>query len=520
MVTRDFNLYAHFCASFAGNENKSLLATADGHEMTFADVDRRSAQIANFFVEAGVNRGDRVSVQVHKSPENLLLYLACLRAGFVFQPLNLGYKKAELDYFVDNAEPSVIVCDGEAQIRSIASDAGVKKVYTLNGDGCGSLTEGASVQRGDFASVRSKRDDLAALLYSSGTTGVPKGIMLTHGNLLANTEALIRAWGFTANDRLLHALPIFHVHGLFVAIGCVMLSGASMRWLATYDARQVVDFLPECTVMMGVPTYYTRLLAEPSFSASACNNMRLFISGSAPLLEETFVEFAARTGHHILERYGMTETNMNTSNPLEGERKPGTVGPPLAGVDIRITDDQGNVLPTGEIGHLQVRGPNVFAGYWRMPEKTAEDFSADGYFNTGDMGRIDADGYVAIVGRNKDLVITGGLNVYPKEVELFIDDLPGVKESAVIGVPHPDFGEAVVAVVVANANSTVNESDIRGACKQNLADFKVPKRIVFVDELPRNTMAKVQKNILRDTYCRILSEPAGSPQASETDRRL
>jgi malonyl-CoA/methylmalonyl-CoA synthetase len=507
MVNRDFNLYSHFCASFAGKEEKSLLATADGHEMTFAEADRRSAQIANFLVEAGVDHGDRVSVQVRKSPENMLLYLACLRAGFVFQPLNLGYKKAELDYFVSNAEPSVIVCDGdnEAEISRIASDVGVQRVYTLNSDGGGSLTEGASGQRGGFASVRSKQDDLAALLYSSGTTGVPKGIMLTHGNLLANTETLINAWGFTENDRLLHALPIFHVHGLFVAIGCVMLSGASMRWLATYDAKQVVDFLPECTVMMGVPTYYTRLLAEASFSASACNNMRLFISGSAPLLEETFVEFAARTGHNILERYGMTETNMNTSNPLEGERKPGTVGPPLAGVDIRITDDQGNVLPTGEIGHLQVRGPNVFAGYWRMPEKTAEDFSADGYFNTGDMGRFDADGYVAIVGRNKDLVITGGLNVYPKEVELFIDDLPGVKESAVIGVPHADFGEAVVAVVVANANATVSEADIRAACKRDLADFKVPKRIVFVDELPRNTMAKVQKNILRDTYSGILS---------------
>jgi len=507
MVTRDFNLYSHFCASFTGNEDRSLLTTIDGHDMTFADVDRRSAQIANFLSDAGVSRGDRVSVQVQKSPENLLLYLACLRGGFVFQPLNLGYKKAELEYFIGNAEPAVIVCDGdnEAQISGIASAASVQQVYTLNGDGGGSLTEAARLQHSNFASVQSEKDDLAALLYSSGTTGVPKGIMLTHGNLLANTEALVKAWGFTANDRLLHALPIFHVHGLFVAIGCVMLSGASMRWLAAYDAKQIVDFLPECTVMMGVPTYYTRLLAEPSFSASACTNMRLFVSGSAPLLEETFVAFAARTGHHILERYGMTETNMNASNPLEGQRKPGTVGPPLPGVDIRITDDQGKQLPTGEIGHLQVKGPNVFAGYWRMPEKTAEDFTKDGYFNTGDMGRFDADGYVAIVGRNKDLVITGGLNVYPKEVELFIDELPGVKESAVIGVPHADFGEGVVAVVVADANSSVVETDIRDACKRDLADFKVPKRVVFVAELPRNTMAKVQKNVLRDTYNQILS---------------
>jgi len=352
----------------------------------------------------------------------------------------------------------------------------------------------------EFATLHRDADDLAALLYSSGTTGVPKGIMLTHSNLLKNTEALVEAWGFTESDRLLHALPIFHVHGLFVAIGCVLLSGGVVRWLPAYDAKQVIKYLPECTVLMGVPTYYTRLLAEDSFTADVAKNVRLFVSGSAPLLEETFVEFEKRTGQRILERYGMTETNMNTSNPLHGLRKPGTVGPPLPGVEARVCDDDGNVLEIGETGNLQIRGPNVFVGYWKMPEKTAEDFTTDGYFNTGDNGTIDSDGYVSIVGRAKDVVITGGLNVYPKEVELFIDDLPGVKESAVIGIPHADFGEAVVAAVVLVEGSQSNESAIINAAKENLANFKVPKRVVFIDELPRNSMAKVQKNVLRDSY--------------------
>jgi malonyl-CoA/methylmalonyl-CoA synthetase len=346
---------------------------------------------------------------------------------------------------------------------------------------------------------------MAALLYSSGTTGVPKGIMLTHANLLRNTEALVEAWGFTDEDRLLHALPIFHVHGLFVAIGCVLLSGASMRWLTAYNVGEVMRYLPECTVMMGVPTYYTRLLGNRGFGEQHTKSVRLFVSGSAPLLEETFVEFEQRTGHRILERYGMTETNMNTSNPLNGERKPGTVGPPLPGVEVRIVDDDGNELPIDEIGNLQVRGPNVFIGYWKMPDKTSEDFTEDGYFNTGDKGKIDGDGYVSIVGRAKDMVITGGLNVYPKEIELFIDDLPGVRESAVIGVPHKDFGEGVVAVVVPENVEAVSERDIIDACKAELANFKVPKRVVFVDELPRNSMAKVQKNVLRETYQGLLS---------------
>jgi len=329
--------------------------------------------------------------------------------------------------------------------------------------------------------------------------------MLTHGNLLSNTRALVRAWGFTDADCLLHALPIFHVHGLFVAIGCVLLGGARMCWLPAFDARAAVQCLPRCTVMMGVPTYYTRLLAEPAFGADACRNMRVFISGSAPLLEETFAEFEARTGQRILERYGMTETNMNTSNPLHGERRPGTVGPPLPGVEVRVVDDAGDIVSPGAIGHLQVRGPNVFIGYWRMPQKTREDFTEDGFFNTGDMAKIDSDGYVSIAGRAKDVVITGGLNVYPKEIELLIDDLPGVKESAVIGVPHADFGEGVVAVVVAADNADLDEQTVIAACREALADFKLPKRVVFADELPRNTMAKVQKNALRERFRDLLT---------------
>lgn len=507
MATQDHNLYSHFHRQFALMRDRELLATADGRSWSYGDVDRRSAQMASFLSAIGIRRGERVSVQVKKSPENLCLYLACLRGGFVFHPLNMGYKRGELEYFIGNAEPALVVCDStnEVMLSTIAGSFGVRQVLTLDGDGRGTLAEGAKGSAREFATVVQEKDDLAALLYSSGTTGVPKGIMLTHGNLLSNTEALVEAWGFTDQDRLLHALPIFHVHGLFVAIGCALLSGASMRWLASFDAREVVRFLPECTVMMGVPTFYTRLLGEPDFGADACLGVRLFVSGSAPLLEETFVAFEARTGHRILERYGMTETNMNSSNPLEGERRPGTVGPPLPGVELRVVDNAGKVLANGEIGQLQVRGPNVFVGYWRMPEKTAEDFTNDGFFNTGDMARIDDDGYVSIVGRAKDVVITGGLNVYPKEIELFIDDLPGVQESAVIGVSHPDFGEGVVAVVVAKAGAGLREADIVRACKAELADFKVPKRVVFVDELPRNTMAKVQKNLLRE-QCKTLFE--------------
>jgi malonyl-CoA/methylmalonyl-CoA synthetase len=506
----DFNLYSHFSTQFAEHADKELLKTEAGVSLSYRDIDAQSAQIASVLASLGVNAGDRVSVQVEKSPECLSLYLACLRAGFVFHPLNMAYKPAELDYFLNDAEPAVVICDGrnQASVRPIADQAGAKRVLTLNADGGGELSELADAADPNFTTVKRDREDLGALLYSSGTTGVPKGIMLSHWNLLSNTESLVSAWGFSSNDRLLHALPIFHVHGLFVAIGCVLLSGASMRWLPGFKAKEVIRHLPECSVMMGVPTYYVRLLAEPEFDRAVAENVRLFISGSAPLLAETFAEFEARTGHRILERYGMTETNMNTSNPLDGERKPGTVGPPLPGVEVRICDDEGTILATDEIGNLQVKGPNVFGGYWKLPDKTAEDFTDDGFFNTGDKGLIDADGYVSIVGRAKDMVISGGLNVYPKEVELAIDDLPGVKESAVIGIAHPDFGEGVVAVVVAEPEVELEESELIAACKTSLADFKVPKRVMFVDELPRNTMGKVQKVRLREQFATLFEDVA------------
>jgi len=479
-----------------------LLQTNSGRSYSYQDIDHESARLARFLTELGVHPGDRVSVQVAKSPAALSLYLACLRGGFVFHPLNPGYQPAELEYFLGDAAPTVVICDGAKKdvIRSLADQAGIEHVFTLNGDGKGSLIDESQNVSAEAMLIPREEDDMAALLYSSGTTGVPKGIMLTHANLLSNTESLLAAWEFNEQDRLLHALPIFHVHGLFVAIGCVLLSGASMRWLDAYDPAAVIQGLSECSVMMGVPTYYTRLLNEADFTADVARNVRVFISGSAPLLQETFVAFEERTGHRILERYGMTETNMNTSNPLHGERRPGTVGHPLPGVEVRVVDDAGDELPTDEIGNLQVRGPNVFVGYWQMPDKTAEDFTDDGFFNTGDKGLIDDDGYVSIVGRAKDLVITGGLNVYPKEVELFIDDLDGVKESAVIGVPHSDFGEAVVAVVVRASQDTIDEDGVIQSAKESLANFKIPKRVVFVDELPRNSMAKIQKNVLRENY--------------------
>jgi malonyl-CoA/methylmalonyl-CoA synthetase len=501
MSTQDSNLYSHFQKQFALQADKELLCTETNVSYRYADIDQESARLANYLSDIGVSPGDRVTVQVDKSPAALCLYLACLRSGFVYHPLNTAFQAGELQYFFGDAEPAVVVCDPArvTMIRPLADAASVRHILTLDARGHGSLTAQSRSKSSDYPAVPRDRENLAALLYSSGTTGVPKGIMLTHGNLLSNTETLLSSWRFTEQDRLLHALPIFHVHGLFVAIGCVLLSGASMRWLPSFDAAQLIRFLPECTVMMGVPTYYTRLLATDQLTLDQCRNMRIFISGSAPLLEETFAAFEARTGHRILERYGMTETNMNTSNPLNGTRKPGTVGPPLPKVEIRVTNDDGDVLPVNEIGNLQVRGPNVFSGYWKMPDKTAEEFTGDGFFDTGDQGRIDEDGYVSIVGRAKDMVITGGLNVYPKEVENVIDELPEVRESAVIGVLHADFGEAVVAVVVPRDGTVLGESAVLRAAKDRLANYKIPKRVVFMDELPRNSMGKVQKSILRET---------------------
>lgn len=501
-TVEDHNLYNEFQDRFPDDPDALLLSCVDGSSFTYGDAQRESARFANYLTAQGAKPGDRVTVQVEKSPDVLWLYLACLRAGLVYHPLNTAYQASELEYFLGNAEPRIVVCssDSLSLFDKLAKSVGVASVFTLDGNGRGSLCTGAADCSTKFDTVPRQGDDLAALLYSSGTTGRPKGIKLSHRNLAMNGKTLVDIWGFSREDRLLHALPIFHVHGLFVAINCVFLSGCSMAWLEKFEATQVMALLDDCSVMMGVPTYYTRLLADEGFGKKSCRNMRLFISGSAPLLTETFEMFRARTGHTILERYGMSETGMNTSNPLRGERRAGTVGPPLPDVEVRVVDNYGAVLASGETGDLQVRGPNVFQGYWRMPEKTREDFTEDGFFNTGDKACISADGYVSIVGRAKDMIISGGLNIYPKEIEQLLDDLDGVSESAVIGIPHADFGEAVVAVIVRGPDSAMSEQGIIDYCKAQIANFKVPKRVFFVDELPRNAMGKVQKNLLRDRF--------------------
>jgi len=511
----DFNLFTNFERQWRARQNELLLTTVDEQSFSWRQLDVLSARIARTLLAAGVAAGDRVSVQAEKSPESLCLYLACLRAGFVYHSLNPAYQRSELEFLLGDAEPAAVICDAQREtvVAPLARQSSARAVLTLNADGSGSLMAESARQPDGFDTVPRDGRDAAALLYSSGTTGQPKGIVLSHANLLSNAETLVEAWGFTAHDRLLHALPMFHVHGLFVALGCALLGGATMRWLASFRAAEVIRFLPECSVFMGVPTYYTRLLAERGFTREVAAKLRLFVSGSAPLLPETFAAFEERTGQRILERYGMTETNMNASNPLQGPRKPGTVGPALPGVELRIVDESGRALPAGEVGQIQVRGPNVFAEYWRRPDKTAEEFTADGFFATGDLGRIGEDGYVSIVGRAKDVIISGGLNVYPKEVEDFIDGLPGVIESAVIGVPHPDFGEGVVAVIVAAGGADgaaaaasapragpPTEREIIDACRRELAAFKVPKRVVQAAELPRNSMGKVQKNLLRSAH--------------------
>ncbi len=496
------NLYQCFRGLVDADPGQVLLETPAGARYTYADAARESGRIANALCALGAGPGDRVTAQVEKSPAALWLYLACLRSGLVYHPLNPAYQAGELDYFIADAEPRILVCsaDRESLFRSLVPPALVAEVLTLEADGSGSLRDLAETQPAEFATVSRRDEDMAALLYSSGTTGRPKGIMLSHHNLAANGRTLVELWGFDSGDCLLHALPIFHVHGLFIAVHCVLLSGARLYWLERFDAAAVMAALPRCTVMMGVPTYYTRLLEHPEFSREQCRAMRLFISGSAPLLVETFTAFQARTGHTILERYGMSETGMNTSNPLLGERRPGTVGPPLPDVELRVVDEEGRELSAGETGNLQVRGPNVFRGYWRMPERTREEFTADGFFDTGDKGQVSPDGYVSIVGRAKDMIISGGLNVYPKEIEQVLDGLEGVAESAVIGVPDPDFGEAVVAVVVRQAASGPDEEELIARSREQIANFKVPKRVFFVDALPRNAMGKVQKNLLRERY--------------------
>jgi malonyl-CoA/methylmalonyl-CoA synthetase len=496
------NLYTVFERHFPADRTKPFILYPDGTAIRYAELEAETARLANAMADMGLMPGDRVTVQVEKSPTAVALYLACMRAGLVFHPLNIAYQRSELEYFLGNAGPKLVVCDPHslALIQELCADAGIHHVHTLDSDGFGSLSQAAANQLVSFQTVERHADDLASLLYSSGTTGRPKGVMLSHGNLSSNATTLAGLWGFTPEDRLLHALPIFHVHGLFVAIGCVLMRGASMWFLPKFDPAEIIRLLPESTVFMGVPTFYTRLLAAPAFTAEACRTIRLFVSGSAPLLGETFNEFEARTGHRILERYGMTETGMNTSNPLDGERRAGSVGLPLPGVGVRVVDDDGAPAAPDSVGQIQVKGPNVFKGYWHMPEKTAEEFTADGWFRTGDMGEVAADGYITIVGRAKDLIISGGLNIYPKEIELCIDAMDGVQESAVFGVAHADFGEAVAAAVVLRNGAAVTPDEVIGHVKARMANFKVPKQVHVLPDLPRNTMGKVQKNVLRDTF--------------------
>jgi malonyl-CoA/methylmalonyl-CoA synthetase len=461
--------------------------------------------MANALASLGVKPGDRIAVQVEKSPANLVLYLASLRAGAVYLPLNTAYTLPEVGYFVGDAEPSLIVCDPASRpgLEVMAAGSGAR-VQTLDGAGQGTLAEIAARQPAAFPTIRRADHDLAAIVYTSGTTGRSKGAMLTHANLVSNARTLVEIWRFTPSDVLIHALPIYHVHGLFVAINVLLMAGGTMIFLPKFDAGEIVGLLPQATALMGVPTFYTRLLRHPGLTPDAARNMRLFVSGSAPLLAETHREWRDRTGHAILERYGMTETGMNVSNPYEGERIAGTVGLPLPGVEVRIADPETGVrVADGGIGMIEVRGPNVFKGYWRMPERTAQEFRPDGFFITGDLGAIGEGGYVSIVGRGKDLIITGGLNVYPIEVEEKIDALPGVVESAVVGLPHVDFGEAVTAVVATGGGVHPGEAEVLAALEAELAAFKRPKRVVFVDELPRNTMGKVQKAALRAEFASL-----------------
>jgi malonyl-CoA/methylmalonyl-CoA synthetase len=509
------NLYALFESHFPEGREEPCLLIPGGPVVHYDDLAAESARIAHALLRAGCRRGDRVAVQVDKLWQVLPLYLACLRAGLVYLPLNIGYQKAELRYFFENAEPRIVVCRPES-LGVVASLARNATVLTLDASG-GDVMARARGEPATFETVGCGPDDLAAILYTSGTTGRSKGAMLSHRNLASNALTLVEEWGFTRGDVLLHALPIFHVHGLFVATHCVLLSGARMVWVPKFDAKEVAGLLPMATVMMGVPTFYTRLLAEPTFGLDACRNVRLFVSGSAPLLPETFAAFLSRTGHGILERYGMTETGMNTSNPLHGARLPGTVGPPLPGVRVRVVNGSGSDAAQGCVGNVEVKGPNVFSGYWRMPDKTHEEFTVDGFFKTGDLGEwIGAEEgkrYLRLVGRAKDLVITGGLNVYPMEVEERIDAIEGVEESAVIGVPDADFGEAVTAVIVPKEGHRLSERFVIDALRDEIASFKVPKRVFFVTELPRNTMGKVQKRDLRERFA-TSCVPLTSPDAT------
>ncbi len=505
------NVFAALRAAFPADLDAVAIECADGHGLSYSwrDVERASAMMANLLASLDLPPGSRVAVQTEKSVEALMLYLAVLRAGYVFLPLNTAYQAAEIEYFIANAEPAVVVCAGKnfGWVSKIAFQAGTQNVFTLNEDRTGTLLDRATAMSDQHQPAIKRADELAAILYTSGTTGRSKGAMLSHGNLLSNAQTLKDYWGWRTReeggDVLIHALPIFHVHGLFVASHGALLNGSKMIWFSKFEPRAVIARFAEATVFMGVPTLYVRMLGEAALTKAACKTMRLFIAGSAPLLLETFQDWQARTGHTILERYGMSETVMLTSNPYraeDGDRLGGTVGFALPGVGVRVRDDQGRDCGPEEIGNIEVSGPNVFSGYWRMPEKTKEEFTADGWFKTGDVGKRDARGYFTIVGRSKDLIISGGYNVYPAEIEGYINEMDGVAESAVIGLPHPDFGEGAVAVVVAKPGAALDGEAIIAALKGKIANFKIPKKVFVVAELPRNTMGKVLKNQLREQH--------------------
>ncbi len=503
------NLFATLRDAFPADLKAIAVETDNGLNYSWQDIDRATAMLANLLESLNLPSGARIAVQVEKSVEAMLLYLATLRAGYVFLPLNTAYQSAEIDYFIGNAEPAVVVCSSKnfGWVSKIAFNAGTQNVFTLDDDRTGSLVQRAAHCSDQHTVAVRQADDLAAILYTSGTTGRSKGAMLTHGNMLSNALVLKDYWGWRTREQggdvLIHALPIFHVHGLFVALHGALINGSKMIWCAKFDPKFVVSKMPEATIFMGVPTLYVRLLSEPGLDKHVVRNMRLFVAGSAPLLIETFNQWQQTTGHTILERYGMSETTMLTSNPYDlsqGERRGGTVGFALPGVQVRVQGDDGKALGTNEIGGIEVKGPNVFKAYWRMPEKSAEEFTEDGFFKTGDIGKIDQSGYITIVGRSKDLIISGGYNVYPAEIEGYINELPGVAESALVGVPHPDFGEVGVAVVIAKPNALLKADTIVAALKSTLANFKIPKQCFVLPELPRNTMGKVQKNLLREQY--------------------
>jgi malonyl-CoA/methylmalonyl-CoA synthetase len=501
--TLSANAFSLFRSHFPSDLSAPFLESLDESTLSYGDMIAFSGRLANVLLGWGIRPGERVAVQVEKSVAALALYLATLRAGAVYLPLNPAYTANELRYFLSDSEPAAFICRPQsmAAMKDLASSIGALRVETLGTDGDGSLIEAAHAASTALEDAERDGDDTAAILYTSGTTGRSKGAMLSHGNLSSNAETLREAWRFTEADRLLHALPIYHSHGLFVATNVTLCAGSSLLFMPSFDAAEVIRVLPKATVMMGVPTFYTRLLARPELTRDLVRHMRLFVSGSAPLPTETHKEFYGRSGHAILERYGMTETNMNTSNPYEGARAPGSVGLPLPGVEIRIADpESGKELPQGEIGVIEIRGPNVFKGYWRMPEKTKQEFRDDGFFISGDLGFIDPLGYIRIVGRARDLIISGGFNVYPAEVETAIEALDGVAECAVIGVPHPDFGEGVVAVVAPRPGASLDERSIQAGLAEHLAKFKQPKRVLFDAEIPRNAMGKVQKKELRERY--------------------